>query len=163
MPAGQVRFAVPNGSGSDALVGESSILPINTWHYVYMIFRSNGECSGYINNSLIGTYINVGGLGGLTTNMFSIGTTQYGNNAFNGYIDDLRIYNQAVPITDISSSIFTQGNGVAGNPRIGAAICDSQVVLTNASNSNTLDIVSDAYYNTGYTEFSTTIQTQTLT
>ena len=54
-----------------------------------------------------------------------------------------------------SSSIFTQGNGVAGNPRIGAMVCDSQVAL-----SDSLDVVSDTYYNTGYTNFSATIQSQ---
>ena len=60
------------------------------------------------------------------------------------------------------NSIFTQGNGVAGNPRIGATVCDSQIVL-NASigGSNTLDIISDTYYNKGYTNFSATIQAQT--
>ena len=64
----------------------------------------------------------------------------------------------------VSSSIFTQGNGVAGNPRIGATLCDSQIALnTNTGGSNTLDIVSDTYCNTGYTNFSATIQTQTYT
>jgi hypothetical protein len=56
------------------------------------------------------------------------------------------------------SSIFSiQGNGVAGNPRIGATVCDSQVAL-----SDSIDVVSDTYYNTGYTNFSATIQSQTL-
>jgi hypothetical protein len=60
------------------------------------------------------------------------------------------------------NGIFTQGNGIAGNPRIGATVCDSQIVI-NASmgGSNTLDIVSDTYYNKGYTNFSATIQAQT--
>ena len=61
-----------------------------------------------------------------------------------------------------SSGLFTQGNGVAGNPRIGATVCDSQLVLNaNEAGSNTLDIVSDTYCNTGYTNFSATIQAQT--
>jgi len=61
-----------------------------------------------------------------------------------------------------ASGIFTQGNGVAGNSRIGATVCDSQLVLNaNEGGSNTLDIVSDTYCNTGYTNFSATIQAQT--
>jgi hypothetical protein len=79
--------------------------------------------------------------------------------AFNGFIDDLKIYNFAISNIDLTTPIFTQGNGVAGNPRIGATICDSQIVL----NSGALDVVSDSYYNTGYTEMSATIQSQTLT
>ncbi len=93
---------------------------------------------------------------------YSIGSychAAYG--AFNGYIDDLRIYNFAVSSTDLTTTIFTQGNGVAGNSRIGATVCDSQVTLSNGS--STLDIASDTYYNTGYTEMSATIQSQTLT
>ena len=54
------------------------------------------------------------------------------------------------------NNVFTQGNGIAGNPRIGAVVCDSQVAL-----SDSLDIVSDTYYNTGYTNFSASIQSQT--
>jgi hypothetical protein len=57
-----------------------------------------------------------------------------------------------------SNNVFTQGNGVAGNPRIGAVVCDSQVAL-----SDSLDVVSDTYYNTGYTNFSAAIQAQTYT
>ena len=61
------------------------------------------------------------------------------------------------------NGIFTtQGNGVAGNPRIGATVCDSQLVLNaNEAGSNTLDIASDTYCNTGYANFSATIQAQT--
>ena len=56
----------------------------------------------------------------------------------------------------VSSIFSTQGNGVAGNPRLGATVSDSQVAL-----SDSLDVVSDTYYNTGYTNFSATIQSQT--
>jgi hypothetical protein len=57
------------------------------------------------------------------------------------------------------NSIFTQANGVAGNSRIGPVVVDSQIVLNR---SDTLSIVSDSYYNKGYTTFSAAIQTQQL-
>ena len=57
------------------------------------------------------------------------------------------------------NNIFTQGNGVAGNSRIGSVVVDSQIVLNR---SDTLSVVSDSYYNKGYTTFSATIQTQQL-
>jgi hypothetical protein len=60
--------------------------------------------------------------------------------------------------TAVSSIFSTQGNGVAGNPRLGATVSDSQVAL-----SDSLDVVSDTYYNTSYTNFSATIQSQTYT
>jgi hypothetical protein len=55
------------------------------------------------------------------------------------------------------NSIFTQGNGIAGNSRIGPTVVDSQLVLNR---SDTLSILSDSYYNKGYTTFSASIQTQ---
>lgn len=81
-----------------------------------------------------------------------------GDGAMFGYSQDGIVWYTA------PNSIFsTQGNGVAGNPRIGAVVVDSQIVLNaNTDGSNTLDVVSDTYYNTGYTNFSAMIQTQTL-
>jgi hypothetical protein len=55
------------------------------------------------------------------------------------------------------NSIFTQGNGVAGNSRIGPVVADSQLALNR---SDTLSILSDSYYNKGYTTFFASIQTQ---
>jgi hypothetical protein len=55
------------------------------------------------------------------------------------------------------NTIFTQANGVAGNSRIGPIVVDSQT-----SSSDTHAIVSDSYYNKGYTTFSASIQTQQL-
>ena len=53
-------------------------------------------------------------------------------------------------------NVFTIGYGVAGNPGIGPVVVDSQLVLNNSGNglSSNLDIVSDKYYNNGYTNFS---------
>ncbi len=74
-----------------------------------------------------------------------------GNGSMIGYSEDGLTWYSA------PNSIFTQGNGVAGNPRLGATVSDSQVALYDS-----LDVVSDTYYNTGYTNFSATIQSQTL-
>lgn len=60
--------------------------------------------------------------------------------------------------TAVSGIFSTQGNDVAGNSRLGATVSDSQVAL-----SDPLDVVSDTYYNTGYTNFSATIQSRTYT
>jgi hypothetical protein len=66
--------------------------------------------------------------------------------------------------TPTSTNIFTTGYGVAGNPRVGAVVVDSQVVFDQNSinQSNRLDVVSDAYYNNGYTNFSATITAKDL-
>jgi uncharacterized membrane protein len=57
------------------------------------------------------------------------------------------------------------GFGVASNPRIGATIVDSQMLISaNRLNmTSKLDIVSDSYYNTGFTELSVSVTSRTLT
>jgi hypothetical protein len=65
--------------------------------------------------------------------------------------------------TGQSYTMFTSGGyGVAGNPKIGATIVPSQLVInTNSINqTNTLDIASGSYYNDGPTHLSVTINSQ---
>ncbi|NBV76261.1 MAG: hypothetical protein EBR59_09985 [Methylococcaceae bacterium] len=52
-------------------------------------------------------------------------------------------------------------NGIAGNPRIGPTILDSQLVLNSNGTGldNTLDVVSGKYYQSGYTNMETTVYT----
>ena len=66
--------------------------------------------------------------------------------------------------TGTSATIFSNGYGVAGNPRIGATVVDSQIVLNaNGYNqSSRLDVVSDSYYNFGFSNFSSTIRSKEL-
>ena len=51
------------------------------------------------------------------------------------------------------------GNGVAGNPNVGATIVDSVITLNKniLPNTNKLDIVADNYYNTGFSNLSLNI------
>lgn len=152
-----LQFQFLNSSNATVTVGTQASISTGTWYSFIMIYSQTGTCFFYLNNVLVGSVAGAALLNTMTT--YTIGSqchVAYG--AFNGYIDNLRIYNFAVSSTDLTTTIFTQGNGVAGNSRIGATVSDSQVVL-----SSTLDIASDSYYNTGYTEMSTTIQSQTLT
>jgi hypothetical protein len=56
-----------------------------------------------VNNSLAGSYTNSGGVGSYTTTAFAIATYDTSTpSAFNGTVDDLRIYNSAVPYVPIS-------------------------------------------------------------
>lgn len=152
-----LQFQFLNSSSATVTVGTQTSISTGTWYNFVMIYSQTGTCFFYLNNILVGSVAGAALLNTMTT--YSIGSychAAYG--AFDGYIDDLRIYNFAVSNTDLTTTIFTQGNGVAGNSRIGATVSDSQIVLNS-----TLDIASDTYYNTGYTEMSTTIQSQTLT
>lgn len=76
---------------------------VNTWYHLAAIFQTGGICSFYVNNVLVGTMTNAGGFGTFTqNNTFGLGT--YDNaqtNCFNGYIDDVRLYNSAITYSPI--------------------------------------------------------------
>jgi len=77
----------------------STSLSTGVWYNVVAIGQVGGLCSLYLNNSLVGSFTNSGGFG-TSTGFFGLGTTDLiGTSplAFNGSIDDLRIYNSAVP------------------------------------------------------------------
>jgi hypothetical protein len=109
-------------------ISTSSIPLTNTWYYVTFIHQTNGLCSLYLNNSLVGSYTNSGGMG--TSPNFAIGTYDTNTNSpFNGYIDDFRIYNYAVTVNSrmiwrgLGTSVFSdQGKGVAWSGTMWVAV-----------------------------------------
>ena len=64
---------------------------------------------------------------------------------------------------NVSQTVLAAINGIAGNPRIGATVLDSQLLLSSNGPGldNTLDIVSGPYYQSGYTNVETTITSET--
>jgi hypothetical protein len=54
-----------------------------------------------------------------------------------------------IPVTGSKSIFSTGGNGVAGNPKVGAVIVPSAIHLNNNINSNTLTFSSESYYQSG--------------
>ena len=90
-----VYITVPTGSTFTSIDGP--IVANNTWYNIVLIFQTNGLCSFYLNNQLIGTHTNAG-IGSQTTTLFSLGAydTTLTTHAFNGYIDDFKIYNSAI-------------------------------------------------------------------
>jgi hypothetical protein len=130
-PSNQLTAVIPSGGGSNYVnVGSSYVLTVNTWYYFSLIFQTNGVCSLYLNNALLGGITNSQGVGSLTTSVFEL--SGYDSNqafAFNGYIDDFRLYNYAVTVNPritwrgLGTSIFsTQGNGVAWNGTMWVAV-----------------------------------------
>jgi len=104
-PSSLAIYALNNGTGSVQV--QTSFQPaVNTWYNVTYIHQNNGTCSLYLNNSLVGSYTNTGGIG-TSSGVFSIGTYDISLiSAFNGYIDDLKIYNCAVPFNALSTGNF---------------------------------------------------------
>lgn len=107
----QLTAVVPSGGGLNFVnVGASSTLVVNTWYYFSLSFQTNGTCSLYLNNTLIGSITNTQGVASLTTSIF--GLSGYDGNqtfAFNGFMDDLKITNSVsayVPIPLLQPNIW---------------------------------------------------------
>jgi hypothetical protein len=103
--ANVISCAFPTGTTTgQTVISTTYTASVNTWYNATLIFVGGGTCSFYVNNVLIGTSTNSGGFGTFTSNAtFGLGT--YDNaqtNCFNGYIDDLRIYNSAITFSPIT-------------------------------------------------------------
>ena len=94
-----------------------TVLPVNTWHNITIIYQSAGTCYFYLNNALYGTVAGAGLFAQGTSGLFSLASFDNSvNNAFNGYIDDLKIYNSAIftlpsPLSFTYSSVAVSNSG----------------------------------------------------
>ena len=102
-------FYFPNG-GSTNQTTITSAAALNTWYNVIIIFQTGGLCSVYLNNSLAGSFTNSGGYGTFgNVGVFGLGVADSSaSNAFNGYIDDFKLYNSAIPFSALGPMNYTQ-------------------------------------------------------
>ena len=110
--SGTVAAGMPSGGGANTVtIATSSALSTSTWYSFAYIFQTNGLCSFYINNALIGSATNSGGVGTFTTSSIYFGCSSSTNNAFAGYIDDFKLYNSAItyPFTYNNVAISNSG------------------------------------------------------
>jgi hypothetical protein len=132
----QIMYYLPSGGTAlNAITGP--VISINTWYYVTAIFQTNGTCSLYVNNSLAGTYTNTGGVGSYTTTAFGIATYDaLVVSAFNGYIDDFKLYNCVVPFHALGPMNYTQAAiNNTGNYQVVAAANGGVYTSANSGSS----------------------------
>jgi hypothetical protein len=99
--AGELVLQVPG----IVAMATSYTITLNTWYSVFFIIQSNGACSLYVNNILIGTITSTATA--LSSGNFGLGTYDAGgslSNAFSGLLDDVKIYNAAIPFTPMYPS-----------------------------------------------------------
>jgi len=98
----KLYVSLPSGGTALSPINTSFSIILNTWYFLSCNFQTNGVCTMYVNNKLIGTYTNTGGVGSYTTTQFSLGcvdnSTAY---SFNGYIEDFRLYNSVPTFSPI--------------------------------------------------------------
>jgi len=90
----------------------NTVIPLNTWtHIAYNLYGTTTEL--YVNGDLVSIKTNHTAINTLSSNFF-IGTRTYptGTMYFNGYIDEVRIYNRALSNDEINQSMnnYHKGN-----------------------------------------------------
>ena len=132
-------------SNAAVVIGYQPTISTNTWYNFTLIFQTSGTCSIYLNNALLGS---VAGQSLLNTiSLVSLGAnTHYQELAFNGYIDDLKIYNYAItfsPLVPLNNNYKV----VAGQYVIATAATGSMVLSSNAgvSYSNVTGVTSGSW------------------
>lgn len=144
---GSIWVAV--GSGTNTIA--TSIDGIN-WTAANTNFFSGGTGYGVVWNSLM--WVAVGG-SGTNTIAYSYNGTDWtaATNFFSGQYARGLAYNSARPNT-ITFGLTSGSSGVTGT--ISGNITSTPISLTSG---NVLDVVSDTYYNTGFTNFAVSITT----
>ncbi|MFA5432209.1 MAG: LamG-like jellyroll fold domain-containing protein [Candidatus Paceibacterota bacterium] len=112
---GKVGAYVANGSEYQ-VYSDSSIIP-NTWYYIVGTYNGN-NLKLYI-NGISQLDIKVASLNGSSnTNDMTIGVDPAGGNQFDGLIDEVRLYNAAIPTSQIKEQYYLGLNNLLINGNI---------------------------------------------
>jgi hypothetical protein len=83
-------------AGGNSFSSAFATLTANTWYYLTAIYQASSTCTLYLNGSVVMTGT-AGASYGTSTGYFGLGTSDANVNlAFNGYIDEFRLYTSAV-------------------------------------------------------------------
>ncbi len=105
-------LAVRN-TGGDAFAASNSIL-LNRWINIVGTKTSNGTVNLYVNGILSGVANQAGGTPVAGNTNVILGNNSGQTLTFDGYIDEVRIYNRILTTSEITE-LYTQGNRVVSN------------------------------------------------
>jgi len=104
-PSGTLNFYVGSGATSVDIISFSSFTG-NVWHYICGSFVGSGELAiwmdGIKKNSKTTAVVQMG-----TTQTANSATGRYNSYYFNGLIDEVRLFNMAIPASRIKEQYYT--------------------------------------------------------
>jgi len=128
----QASLYTYSNPGGNASTG--TVVNINTWYHVAVVFVPSTSMSLYVNGVLISTTTSVSA--GASGQTFRVGdSTTTNNRPFSGYVDDLRVYNRALSAANAANLYYAgQNNGYVlyQQPIQGQALVDLGWGTTNA-------------------------------
>lgn len=119
-----LSFGLFNTTGTNAIVIDAvSIIPLNTWYYFAFTYTGTSLASGiktYLNGASVNMTTSSDNLSATTqlTQNFLIGARGAGIDYYNGYLDDLRIYNTTIPASQIKEQYFAGLNSLLASGNI---------------------------------------------
>ncbi|MFA5764136.1 MAG: LamG domain-containing protein [archaeon] len=94
---------------TSATVNSSDSIFPNSWYQVTVTIEANSKTQIYINGQKSGNSVTTGALSSITLDNFAIGNRLGATDrAFNGYIDDVRIYSSALSSSEIQK-LYAEG------------------------------------------------------
>lgn len=69
------------------------------WHHIVMTINSSGVPTGYLDGTSVGSFAGTGPIAPTSTTYIGSGGTTA--RFFNGRIDDVRLYNRALTLTEV--------------------------------------------------------------
>jgi hypothetical protein len=149
--------------------------PVNTSSFTGSISGTTLTVTAFTNSPLIYVGMIISGTGVATGTKIVSGTASpytvninqvVSSTTMTGITNSIAYSNDGLVWNDsFSSPIFSvQCVGVTGNPRAGAVVVDSQIVLDRNGNglSDNLEIVSDKYYNSDYNTISSSFRSRVI-
>jgi|688.fasta_scaffold01796_2 hypothetical protein len=166
----------PLSSNSISWTGKKWIAsgPVNTSSFTGSISGTTLTVTAFTNSPLIYVGMIISGTGVASGTKIVSGTASpytvninqsVSSRTMTGITNSIAYSNDGLIWNDSFSSPFSvQCVGVTGNPRAGAVVVDSQIVLDRNGNglSDNLEIVSDKYYNSDYNTFSSSFRARVV-
>ncbi len=109
---GVFGFGVAEDNLDDtASINSNTNLSINKWYYLVGTFKSNSFIKVYTNGQLDGSNDSAT-VAKITGNSNSLSIGKYASYFFNGFIDDVRLYNAAIPSSQIQENYYSGLNNL---------------------------------------------------
>ena len=113
---GSISWFISDGTYNKADTANASVLVVNTWNHIAVVFDRDNGITRYLNGVAIGTVDDFGSVGDLSNNLsLSIGARFLRTDAyFHGLIDNVSVYNVARTGTQILADYNKQNPYCAG-------------------------------------------------
>ena len=114
---GKIEFFITDGTNLVTLTPSSTTITDQNWHHLAMtINQANNELNGYVDGTISGNSpASITAVGSLSNGFALLIHREEGETAFNGAIDDVRIWNDVRSASEISANKDTEVSGSAAN------------------------------------------------